>query len=135
VAAILVVGAAYALQLRDAAPAPIAYPGRWGLFGGACGRREPARRAVRREILEELALDVEAWRPLGTVTYRSGPGGPLAACALFEADVTGTWDRHRLREGRGARLFPAAALPRPMVPLARAVLRWHARGGRVAVRA
>jgi len=48
----------YLMQLRDDA-AHIWYPGHWGLFGGAIDAGEDEIAALRRELREELELEVE----------------------------------------------------------------------------
>jgi 8-oxo-dGTP pyrophosphatase MutT (NUDIX family) len=65
----------YVLQLRDDKP-EIWYPAHWGCFGGACEPGEPPLEALRRELREELALEIAdpSWftrfvfdlRPLGS---------------------------------------------------------------------
>jgi len=58
VAAIICVeGDGYLMQLRDARP-DIWYPDHWGLFGGAIDPGEEPIQALRRELLEELELEV-----------------------------------------------------------------------------
>jgi 8-oxo-dGTP pyrophosphatase MutT (NUDIX family) len=47
----------YVLQLRDDKPG-IWYPGHWGCFGGATDPGEDAAATLRRELREELALEV-----------------------------------------------------------------------------
>jgi 8-oxo-dGTP pyrophosphatase MutT (NUDIX family) len=47
----------YLLQLRDDKPG-IWYPGHWGCFGGAADPGEEAVATLRRELREELALEV-----------------------------------------------------------------------------
>jgi 8-oxo-dGTP pyrophosphatase MutT (NUDIX family) len=47
----------YLLQLRDDKPG-IWYPGHWGCFGGAADPGEDAAATLRRELREELALEV-----------------------------------------------------------------------------
>jgi 8-oxo-dGTP pyrophosphatase MutT (NUDIX family) len=49
----------YLMQLRSQKPG-IFYPGHWGLFGGALEQDETAIAALRRELKEELALDLAA---------------------------------------------------------------------------
>jgi 8-oxo-dGTP pyrophosphatase MutT (NUDIX family) len=44
--------------------------GAWELPGGAARRSEPAAEAARREAREELGVDVEAWREVGTAEGR-----------------------------------------------------------------
>ena len=48
----------YVLQLRDDVP-HIWYPGHWGLFGGSIDPGESEREALRRELREELELEVD----------------------------------------------------------------------------
>lgn len=52
--AILYQGNQFLMQLRDDVP-NIAYPGRWGFFGGHIDPGEDPETAVRRELLEEIA--------------------------------------------------------------------------------
>jgi 8-oxo-dGTP pyrophosphatase MutT (NUDIX family) len=60
VAAIIVVeGKRYLMQRRDDLPG-IWYPGHWGLFGGAVDAGEDESAALRRELQEELELELEA---------------------------------------------------------------------------
>src|SRR5213592_4872095 len=47
----------YLLQLRDDIP-NIWYPGHWGLFGGAVDAGEDEITALRRELREELELEL-----------------------------------------------------------------------------
>ena len=49
----------YLLQLRDDIE-PIWYPGHWGCFGGAVETGEDPVEALRREVREELALEMES---------------------------------------------------------------------------
>jgi 8-oxo-dGTP diphosphatase len=131
VAAILTVNRGYVLQLRDDRPARIAFPGYWGLFGGERLEGEAPRAAMRREIAEELSLDVGDWQELGTVRYRSVLHGHLAQCAVFAADVTARWSRHRLCEGQAVGVFSLDELPRPIIPLAAELLERHGSGSRL----
>src|SRR5205085_11015572 len=58
VAALIVVdGSGYLLQRRDNVP-QIFFPDHWGLFGGAIDPGETPEAALRRELREELMLDV-----------------------------------------------------------------------------
>jgi 8-oxo-dGTP diphosphatase len=61
-------GRQYLLQHREDRR-DISYPNCWGLFGGACEKGESAAEALRRELLEELALEVTSYEPLLTCTY------------------------------------------------------------------
>ena len=44
---------------------------RWGLPGGLTRRRETPAATARREMREELGVDVAAWRDLGVIRYAS----------------------------------------------------------------
>lgn len=48
----------YVMQLRDALP-HIFYPGHWGCFGGAVEGSEEPLEALRRELREELSIDLD----------------------------------------------------------------------------
>jgi len=123
--AILKVAGRYALQLRDNRP-DIAAPGHWALFGGSLDGDETPRIAVRREIREELALDVTDWRELWRVRYYVPLRDAEVLHFIFAADVTDVWARHVLREGQATGLFPIDGLPRPMEPAVMALLeRYH----------
>jgi len=115
-AAILTVGDRYVLQLRDASAA-IAFPAHWGLFGGEVDKGESPLDAIRREINEELALDVAEWREVGSFAYAAVSGEPSHS-VIFAADITDRWASHLLREGEAAGMFHFEELPTPIIPLA-----------------
>jgi 8-oxo-dGTP pyrophosphatase MutT (NUDIX family) len=48
----------YLMQLRDSKP-DIWYPGHWGLFGGGVEAEEDPMAALKRELREELELEIE----------------------------------------------------------------------------
>ena len=48
----------YVMQLRDAIP-NIFYPDHWGCFGGAVDAGEDPKKALARELLEELEFDLQ----------------------------------------------------------------------------
>ena len=125
VVAILTVGSRYALQLRDERPG-IADPGRWSLFGGVMRRGEDPRRAIQRELYEELHLRVDDVAELWRVRYYSSFRRAVARAVVFSANVTDNWERHRLGEGQRAALFTVDRLPANIVPLAQALLERHA---------
>jgi 8-oxo-dGTP diphosphatase len=125
--AILRVGERYALQHRDNRP-DVASPGFWALFGGGIDGDETPRAAIRREIREELALDVTEWRELWRVRHYVPLRDADVLLHIFAADVTDIWERHILHEGQGGGLFPIEDLPHPMEPIVVALLeRYHSR--------
>jgi 8-oxo-dGTP pyrophosphatase MutT (NUDIX family) len=68
-AAILVTPAGqYLLQHRENKKS-VDFPGMWGLFGGARDRGETIEAALRRELREELALDVDHARKFMVATF------------------------------------------------------------------
>ena len=64
----------YLMQLRDARP-DIWYPDHWGLFGGAIDPGEEPAQALRRELLEELELEVGEAELFAKIDYDLGPLG------------------------------------------------------------
>jgi 8-oxo-dGTP pyrophosphatase MutT (NUDIX family) len=68
VAALISMGPRYLLQHREDRNG-VAFPNCWGLFGGACEDGESVEDALRRELLEELALRVVSYEPLLGCTY------------------------------------------------------------------
>jgi 8-oxo-dGTP pyrophosphatase MutT (NUDIX family) len=75
VAAILVTeDGRYLLQLRDDIP-PIWYPGHWGLFGGSVDGDETEIEALRRELREELELEIEDARLFVGFDFDLKPAG------------------------------------------------------------
>jgi 8-oxo-dGTP pyrophosphatase MutT (NUDIX family) len=56
----------------------------WELPGGAARRSESALEAARREAREELGVDVESWRDLGTVTGRWTGAHLALTCCLAD---------------------------------------------------
>ena len=130
--AVLTVSGGYALQLRDNVPT-IASPGYWALFGGAIDGGESPPAAIRREIREELSLDVAEWRELWRVRYYVPFWDALVAHWVFAADLTVLWPTHVLREGHATGVFAIDDLPQPIEPIVTALLeRYHgtARGGK-----
>ena len=61
VKAIICVNNKYLLQLRDKHK-NIYYPNFWGLFGGSIEKKETPRKAITREIKEEINLDIKVKR-------------------------------------------------------------------------
>ena len=64
----------YLLQLRDNKKG-IFFPGHWGLFGGGVDKDEEPVAALRRELNEELGVDVAELRPLTRFVFDLRPMG------------------------------------------------------------
>lgn len=101
-------------------------PDVWGLPGGGLNRGEDPMEAARREVREELGIElarIEAFATLEEVLS----GSPHTA-HLFAA----TCDQHPQPDGREvvlARFFPSHSLPEPLGKTTRArIAVWKARG-------
>lgn len=101
-------------------------PDVWGLPGGGLNRGEDPLEAARREVREELGIElarIEAFATLEEVLS----GSPHTA-HLFAA----TCDQHPQPDGREvvlARFFPSHSLPEPLGKTTRArIAAWRARG-------
>ncbi|HEX5863742.1 MAG TPA: NUDIX domain-containing protein [Casimicrobiaceae bacterium] len=122
----------YILQLRDDAP-HIWYPGHWGLFGGAVDPGEDALSALRRELLEELELQIGEARLFASFGFDLQPIG-LNDCYrnYYEIPVAlDAWERAVLHEGAEVQALPgdaALALPRLSPYDAFALFLHHHRG-------
>ena len=108
VAAIIVVdGAGYLMQLRDDIP-NIWYPGHWGLFSGAVDAGEDDIAALRRELREELELDLQTAELFVRFDFDLTPMG-LARYfrAYYEVPITAAaYERLVLHEGADMRALP-----------------------------
>jgi len=95
--------------------------GEWELPGGSAGRREAPEAAVRREMREELGVELHDVREVGRVEIAGHHKRTLLHC--FEASVAGGAPL-RLAEAElaEARWAPLAAPPRPLGPDAAALL-------------
>ena len=89
VAAIIIVdGHGYLLQQRDNIP-QIFFPDHWGLFGGAIDFGETPEAAIRRELREELMLDVANMTHFGAISFNVASVGRGDICrTYFEIHLT-----------------------------------------------
>ncbi|MGH7487311.1 MAG: NUDIX domain-containing protein, partial [bacterium] len=78
----------YLMQLRDDIP-EIWYPGHWGLFGGSVDPGESEWDALRRELHEELELEMSAAQLFTRFEFDLQPIG-LKRCfrSYYEVPVT-----------------------------------------------
>lgn len=98
----------YLMQLRDQKPG-IFYPGHWGLFGGAIDPGESADQTLRRELEEELGLQVQAMRYFTEFSFDfSFSGLGRFARKFFEVPVDdAVVERLVLGEGSAMRICTA----------------------------
>ena len=96
----------YLMQLRDDIPR-IFYPGHWGCFGGAVGPGEDGPTALRRELAEELEMQMPAAEQFVRLDFDLAPLGQKQCYRTYydikvtEAEVS----RFVLHEGAAMRLF------------------------------
>jgi 8-oxo-dGTP pyrophosphatase MutT (NUDIX family) len=109
VAAILVTAdGRYLLQLRDDTTG-IWYPGHWGMFGGAIDPGEDEIGALRRELREEIELDLDAGqaKPFTRFDFDLRPAGLGSYFRSYYEICLTRWQLERLvlREGAEMRSF------------------------------
>src|SRR5262249_9146444 len=98
VALIVVDDRRYLLQLRDQKP-NISEPGHWGWFGGAIEAEEYPAAGLKRELNEELGLDVPESRYFTNFTFDYGQHGSVFR-RFYEVKIAGSALTHlMLREG------------------------------------
>lgn len=133
VAAIICVEAdGYLMQLRDARP-DIWYPDHWGLFGGAIDPGETPLEALRRELDEELELQVTEAEFFVRIDFDlGGIGLPRYHRSYYLVSITRALEaRLVLHEGSAKRVFLGPDILRQsnVTPYdAFAVFLHHARG-------
>ncbi len=133
VAAIIrVEGDGYLLQLRNSKP-EIWYPGRWGLFGGGIELGEDPLDALKRELREELELEIETAEFFARFDFDvGGLQLPRFFRNYYVVSISrAVEERLVVHEGAGKRLFSGnAILEEPNVTPydAFALFLYHARG-------
>lgn len=101
-------------------------PDVWGLPGGGINRGEEPEAAARREVREELGIELTRLEPIGTLEEVLS-GSPHTA-HLFAA-ICNQHPRPDGREVVEARFFPSHSLPEPLGSTTRArIAAWKARG-------
>ena len=101
----------YLCQLRSQKPG-IFYPEHWGLFGGAVEIGESAEAGLKRELLEELALEIDGAEYFTEFTFDFSFRGLGQIWRRFYLVLVDSNELHwlRLGEGREMRLFTASEL-------------------------
>lgn len=96
----------YIMQLRDGKP-DIFFPGHWGCFGGAIEQDESPLDALRRELREEIELDVTDARQFTKFDFDFSPVGYATVSRFyFEVDVADSDFRNLvLHEGADIQAF------------------------------
>jgi 8-oxo-dGTP pyrophosphatase MutT (NUDIX family) len=122
----------YLMQLRDSKP-DIWYPGRWGLFGGGVEADEDPMAALKRELREELELEIETADFFARIDFNIGslPLPRFYRSYYIVSISRAVESRLVLHEGAAKRLFPGSEiLEEPNVTPydAFALFLYHARG-------
>jgi len=81
----------------------------WDLPGGSIKRRELPVQAARREMQEELGIEIEIWIPLGRVLSSMHDGRETMHC--FQAELEDPEITIEPGELSAAKWFPRRALP------------------------
>lgn len=98
----------------------------WSLPGGGIGRGEDPLEAARREVREELGVDLARIEPIGTL-HEELSGSPHTAYVF--AAVCDQRPQPDGREVTQARFFPSHSLPEPLGRITRdRIAVWKARG-------
>jgi 8-oxo-dGTP pyrophosphatase MutT (NUDIX family) len=100
------------LQQRDDKPS-LRYPGYWTLFGGAVEDGETPDEAIRRELMEELAIKLN---PTPYYAYicptRTIPGEVVTTNHVYYALIPYSTDEMVLHEGQAMQYFDPCAASR-----------------------
>ncbi len=96
------------LQHRDDKPG-LPYASFWTFFGGAVEPGETPDEAVRRELLEELALEnpLRFWKAY-TCPARSIPGTRIVTNHVYTGELARPLETLTLYEGQGMRFYSEA---------------------------
>ena len=120
VAAIIVVGGRYLLQLRDNKHG-IFFPARWGCFGGAIDPGETEELALARELHEEIGIELSTglFRYFSRcVTDYSFAGRARLSRCFYEVELTTQQlDYLRLQEGVAMQTVDVEAILTGAIPL------------------
>ncbi len=131
VAALISMGPRYLLQHREDRLG-VTYPNCWGLFGGACEPGESAPDALRRELLEEIGIEIGHYEPLLTCVYDLWFEDRRTRKAFFSVELSETEaGKLVLGEGQGMAWFRFAeimARADQVVPYDLSVIALHNRG-------
>ena len=101
-------------------------PAVWSLPGGGLGRGEDPEAAARREVREELGVELARIEPVGTLEEVLS-GSPHTAYVF--AGVCDRQPKPDRREVTEARFFPSHSLPEPLGRTTRTrIAAWQARG-------
>jgi len=127
--AILRLADKYILQLRDDKP-EIAARGKWSLFGGQINNGEEPKAAIKRELLEELAISIDDFKFLWHADYSDDFVKGMVRTWFFYASVDNVWGVHKLSEGKEAGVFGFDELEKLAIPdvMAQALERFHLGG-------
>ena len=95
----------YLMQMRDNHPG-IHFPLKWSFFGGGMEEGETPLETARREIFEEIGVQVELedLQVEGTMEFASHPGRVLH---IVRCRKPIEWEMIKLAEGAGAGYFSA----------------------------
>jgi len=109
------------LLLRDDKPG-INYPGHWSLIGGHRDGEETIDRTARREVQEEIGLDLADLRRVATHRDEGGTGSLVA---FFAGAIDQPAESLDLTEGQRVQFHPPGHLPEPMPAYVRRFLAEH----------
>lgn len=98
------------LRLRDDRP-DLPYPGQWDLVGGAVELRETIREAARREVKEEIGLDVVELEYFGEYPENGVDNNAFVAALAVPLEQLVLTEGQRLTYAREAEVFALDLVP------------------------